>query len=131
MQLRILIVDDTPFVAEIISHLAFQQGHILVGLASNGEQAILMAERLKPDLIFMDVIMPVMNGIQAAEMISKKIPHSKIVMMSTVDQEDLMKESLKAGSVSYIRKPFTKNDLLQVFDFITQLHSSKKGAPHV
>jgi YesN/AraC family two-component response regulator len=131
MQLRILIVDDTPFIAEIISHVALQQGHTIVGQASNGQQAIQLTSQLKPDLIFMDIIMPIMNGIQAAELISKQTPQSKIVMMSTVDHEDLMKESLNAGSVSYIRKPFTKNDLLQVFQFITQLHSTKKGAPRV
>jgi two-component system chemotaxis response regulator CheY len=131
MQLRILIVDDTPFIAEIISHVALQHGHTIVGQASNGQQAIQLTSQLKPDLIFMDIIMPIMNGIQAAELISKQTPQSKIVMMSTVDHEDLMKESLNAGSVSYIRKPFTKNDLLQVFQFITQLHSTKKGAPRV
>ena len=124
-------MDDTPFIAEIISHVALQQGHTIVGQASNGEQAIQMCAQLKPDLIFMDIIMPIMNGLQATEKISQLMPQSKIVMMSTVDQEDLLKESLNVGSVSYIRKPFTKNDLLQVFQFITQLHSSKKGASRV
>jgi two-component system, NarL family, response regulator LiaR len=104
-KIKVMIADDHPLVRYGIKTL-FEacDDIILVAEAENGRQAIEMCEKYKPDIILMDMIMPVLDGAQATEQIINKRPNVKIIALTSFDDKDLIKKSIKAGAVSYILK---------------------------
>jgi two-component system chemotaxis response regulator CheY len=81
-------------------------GHLVVGEAGDGEEAVGKYKELKPDLVTMDVVMPKMNGIEALKAIKQLDPASRIVMCTAVGQEQMVKLAIKSGAKGYIVKPF-------------------------
>jgi DNA-binding NarL/FixJ family response regulator len=111
--LKILVADDAPFIREIVKQiLKDEKDFELVGEAKNGFEAIEQAVALKPDLIFMDIVMPELSGIKATEEIMKLIPHVKIIAFTTMDSSSIQKQAMKAGCLGYFKKPFSKSDFL-------------------
>ena len=90
--IRILVVDDSPFVAAQITELLGKENYEVVGHALSGEQGIKMYEELKPDLVTMDIIMPGIDGIEAAVEILKKDPAARIVMLSSLCDSSVLEE---------------------------------------
>ncbi|RNF40123.1 response regulator transcription factor [Planococcus salinus] len=103
--IRILLVDDHEMVRIGVSaYLQAQQDMEVVGEASNGEEAVSMALELRPDVILMDMVMPVMNGAEATDAIIKQWPAAKIMIVTSFLDDDKVYPALKAGAVSYILK---------------------------
>jgi DNA-binding NarL/FixJ family response regulator len=113
-KLRMIVADDAPFIREIIRRLAIKNDIALVGEAIDGNEAVALAEELKPDLVLMDIIMPRMNGIEATKEILLRFPKMKVVAFSTADQETMVIRALDAGCCNYIIKPFDGPALLTV-----------------
>src|SRR4051812_914243 len=111
--LKLLVVDDAPFIREIVKQAIAGSQIELVGEAADGEEAVTMAASTKPDVILMDMIMPRMNGIEAAKEILKTNPSTKILAFSTVDEKAIVKKALDAGCCGYLNKPFSADELLK------------------
>ena len=104
-KIKVMIVDDHPLVRHGIKTVfEAYDDIILVAEAENGRQAIEMYEKYRPDIILMDMMMPVLDGAEATKLIIKEWPDVKIIALTSFDDKDLIKKSLKAGAVSYILK---------------------------
>ena len=112
---RILVAEDEALIRLDLAEMLAEAGYEVVGQASNGEQAVEMAKEVKPDLVIMDVKMPVMDGITAAEEIgaAKICP---VVMLTAFSQTELVERARDAGVMAYIVKPFTAADLGPAID---------------
>lgn len=103
--IRILLVDDHEMVRIGVSaYLHAQEDMEVAGEATNGEEAVKMALELRPDIILMDMVMPVMNGAEATEAIISEWPEAKIMIVTSFLDDDKVYPALKAGAVSYILK---------------------------
>lgn len=103
--IRILLVDDHEMVRIGVSaYLQAQEDMEVAGEAANGEEAVKMALELRPDVILMDMVMPIMNGAEATERIISEWPEAKIMIVTSFLDDDKVYPALKAGAVSYILK---------------------------
>lgn len=117
--LRVAIVDDATFIREIFKQIAISAGWILVWEAEDGEEAIRLAKENPVDLIFMDIVLPKINGIEATKTILKNTNNDlKIVACSTVDDEQVLMNALEAGCSTYITKPFKLSEIINVVNKI-------------
>jgi AmiR/NasT family two-component response regulator len=107
---RILVAEDEALIRLDIAEMLVEAGYAVVGQASNGEQAIELSRELKPDLVLMDVKMPVLDGISAAEQIGRE-RIAPVVMLTAFSQTELVERARDAGVMAYIVKPFTAADL--------------------
>ena len=112
---RILVAEDEALIRLDLVEMLRDAGHEIVGQASNGEQAVELAAEHKPDIVIMDVKMPVLDGISAAEQIgnAKICP---VVMLTAFSQTELVERARDAGVMAYIVKPFTAADLAPAID---------------
>lgn len=111
-KIRIMLVDDHAVVRSGLS--AFLSVHAdleLVGEAENGEQAVVRAGLLKPDVILMDLMMPVMDGVAATEAIKKQHPEIQILALTSFQEDELVQNALRAGAVGYLMKNITAREL--------------------
>ena len=113
-RINLLIVDDQSLVREgIASLLALQPGINILGTAENGQEAVHFAKEAQPDVILMDIRMPVMDGIAAAETILSSNPSQIILMLTTLEDDEYIVKSLKAGARGYLLKDMLAADLAQ------------------
>ena len=89
---QVLIVDDAPFVRLTLKNMLEKNGFLIAGEATNGQEAIMNYFQLKPDVVTMDISMPVMNGITALKQIINKDPQANVIMVTAVGQEEFIKE---------------------------------------
>lgn len=108
---RILVAEDEAIIRLDLAEMLGEAGYEVVGQASNGEQAVEMATALRPDLVIMDVKMPVLDGISAAEQIGKE-RLCPVVMLTAFSQTELVERARDAGVMAYIVKPFTATDVV-------------------
>lgn len=111
---RILIVDDSTVMRKNLYSIFSKNGHEVVGEALDGKQAILLYSNLKPDLVTMDITMPKMSGVDAVSEIIKKDSNAKIIIISALNQKQMVFEALKNGAKHYIIKPIEPNTLIGV-----------------
>ncbi len=109
---NILIADDSTVMRRGLNLILTKGGHTVVGEATNGEQAFTLYCQLKPDLVTMDITMPVMDGIEVLQKILKTYPAAKIIMISALDQKKMILEALECGASHYIIKPFKDDKVL-------------------
>lgn len=108
----VLVADDQRLVREgIASLLDIQEGISVVGEAVNGQEAIEKALALRPDVILMDVRMPVMDGIVATASIHRQLPGCQVIMLTTFDDDEYIVKSLRAGAVGYLLKDIPASQL--------------------
>jgi pilus assembly protein CpaE len=113
-KIRVLIVDDVAATREnIVKLMQFQPGIEAVGHAQNGEEAILQAKALRPDVVLMDINMPGMDGITATERLMVEVPGTTIVIMSVQGEQEYLRRAMMAGAKNYLTKPFTGDELIQ------------------
>jgi NarL family two-component system response regulator LiaR len=113
MHIRILVVDDHKQIHDIISRILDAVSDIMiVGHASNGKEAVELADELHPNLILMDVVMPVMDGIQAAKLIFNKHPEIKILVLSSFHDHESVYQLLREGAIGYVTKESLANSLV-------------------
>jgi pilus assembly protein CpaE len=109
--IKVLIVDDIPETREHLSRLlGFEQEIDVAGTAGSGEEALKVAMELRPDVIVMDINMPGMDGVAAAEVISQRLPTCPIIMMSVHGEAEQLKRSITAGAREFLVKPFSGDE---------------------
>jgi AmiR/NasT family two-component response regulator len=112
---RVLVAEDEALIRLDLAEMLVEAGFDVVGQASNGEQAVALSRELRPDLVLMDVKMPVLDGISAAEQIGKE-RIAPVVMLTAFSQKELVERARDAGVMAYIVKPFTASDLAPAID---------------
>lgn len=109
--MRVLIAEDEAIIRMDLREMLAEEGHEVVGEARNGEEAIALAREVTPDVIFMDVKMPGMNGIEAARVIGED-RLAPVVMVTAFSQQTYVDEAAEAGAMAYLVKPFSKRDIV-------------------
>ncbi|WP_208378850.1 ANTAR domain-containing response regulator [Cumulibacter soli] len=107
---RVLVAEDEALIRLDLCEMLRDEGYEVVGEARDGQEAIDMAEQLRPDLIVLDVKMPHVDGLTAAEIIGER-RIAPIVILSAFSQRELIDRALKAGVMGYLTKPFSQSDL--------------------
>jgi len=110
----VLIVDDIPFVRKTLKQILINQGFKVVGEAETGEEAVQLYQDTQPTIVTMDLVMPIMNGVEATKKILQFDPAAQIVILSAMMQENLVTEAILAGAKDYIMKPFQTEDVARV-----------------
>jgi two-component system, chemotaxis family, chemotaxis protein CheY len=105
---RLLIVDDAIFMRRLIRGVAIEAGWEVAGEAGNGEEATALYAQLKPDLVTMDLVMPVMGGLEALRQIRTLDPQAQVVVVTALDQKQALMESIRDGAIDFIVKPFDR-----------------------
>ncbi|MGE3758363.1 MAG: response regulator [Pseudobdellovibrionaceae bacterium] len=113
MPIRVLIADDAPFVQEIMEHIVSRAGYVHVGTARDGEEAVKMALQHRPDVILMDIVMPKKSGVDATRIILEQLPLTKIIAVSTQDDEFIITRALEAGCCEFLVKPFDEKSVVR------------------
>lgn len=108
----VLVVDDALFMRTTVKRILEGAEYQVVGEAENGSEAVERYSSLKPDVVLMDITMPIMDGIEAAKAIRAQDPSANIVMCTALGQQNLVVEALKAGAKDYIVKPFEPQRVL-------------------
>jgi len=111
---RVLIVDDAVFMRTMIKDILISAEIDIVGEASNGEEAIKKYRELSPDLVIMDIVMPVKSGIDAVHDIMAINRNARIIVCNVLGQESLVMEAIQAGAKDFVTKPFRKEKVLDV-----------------
>jgi two-component system chemotaxis response regulator CheY len=109
---RVLVADDARFMRELIKEIIEPEGYEVVGEATDGQQAVEAFQKLQPDLVTMDVVMPKRSGIEAVKEIISLDRSARVVMVSALGQEALVTEALQAGALDYVVKPFKPDNVL-------------------
>lgn len=111
-QIRVLLVDDHNVVRSGLGAvLLANDDFALVGEASNGEEAIRLCERLQPDVVLMDLMMPVMDGVTATMIIREKWANINVIALTSFKEKEMVEGALKAGAISYLLKTVTADEL--------------------
>ncbi len=110
---RILIVDDSAFVIKQLQQIFVSRQYTVAGVAENGHDALRLYKELKPDLVTMDITMPKMDGITALTEIVSYDKDAKVIMISALGKEDMVKKALLAGAKNYITKPLDRKKVLE------------------
>jgi len=108
---KILLVDDAAFMRMRCSKLLLENGYE-VAEAENGQDAIAKYQSYQPDLVLMDITMPVMDGITATRELKNLDPNAKVVMVSALGQQTMVIEAIKAGAKDFVVKPFEPDKIL-------------------
>jgi response regulator NasT len=112
---RVLIAEDAALIRLDLAEMLVEEGYDVVGEAGDGETAVRLAEELKPDLVILDIKMPIMDGLAAAERIAEgRI--APVVILTAFSQRDLVERARAAGAMAYLVKPFQKTDLVPAIE---------------
>jgi CheY-like chemotaxis protein len=121
MQKIILLVDDLLMIHRIVGQMLTAEGYKVLK-AENGKKGYEMTKTWKPDLVIMDIEMPIMNGIEAAKMIKSDpaTSHIPVIILTSLGSEEDIKEAKEAGADAFLNKPVSKDDLLESVNNILQ-----------
>ncbi|MDI6823426.1 MAG: response regulator [Bacillota bacterium] len=112
---KVLVADDAAFMRMKLSNLLRQAGHEVLE-ANNGLEALEVYEAQKPDLVFMDITMPEMDGIEALKRLRALDPEARVVMCTALGQQSMVIEAVKSGAKDFIVKPFQPERVLQAVE---------------
>ena len=115
---RILIADDSVVIRKTLKKILLKAGHQVVSEVENGNEAVEAYRVTQPDIVTMDISMPLQDGISATEEIVMAYHDAKIVMISAVDEKQKVFEALERGAKHYILKPFNENTVLKIIDVV-------------
>jgi two-component system, response regulator PdtaR len=123
---RVLIAEDEALIRLDLKEMLEEEGYVVVGEAADGEQAIELSRKLEPDLVILDVKMPVLDGISAAERITEEAI-APVVMLTAFSQRELVERAVDAGAMAYLVKPFAKSDLLPAIEVAVSRHQQLRA----
>lgn len=121
MAIRVLIADDAVFMRNMIRDIFADPEFEVVGEATNGQEAVDQYNELKPDVVTMDIVMPMKSGIEAVKEICGTDSDARIIMCSALGQESLVMEAIEAGASDFIVKPFTPDKVIEVVKKVAAL----------
>lgn len=114
MTIRIMIVDDHSVVRQgLRMFLTLDPEFEILGEASDGKQAVQMAHTLKPDVVLMDLLMPVMDGIEATTIIRKELPDTEVIALTSVLEDNSVVGAIRAGAIGYLLKDTESDELIR------------------
>ncbi len=119
---RVLIAEDEALIRLDLREMLIEEGYDVCGEAADGEAAVRLAEELRPDLVMMDIKMPIMDGIAAAEKIAAA-RLAPVVILTAFSQRDLVERARAAGAMAYLVKPFQKSDLVPAIEIALSRHA--------
>jgi len=108
----VLIVDDAAFMRISIKNMLTKNGYEVIGEAENGQVAVDMYKDVSPDIVTMDITMPVKTGLDALKEIMKLDPSAKVVMVSAMGQEAMVRDAIVSGAKGFIVKPFKEEGII-------------------
>jgi response regulator NasT len=123
---KILIAEDEAIIRLDLKEMLEEEGFDVVGEASDGDAAIRLAREREPDLVIMDVKMPGMDGLTAAEKITED-ELAAVLILTAFSQKDLVQRAAEAGAIGYLVKPFQKSDLMPAIDIALARHSQLRA----
>ncbi|MCW2941383.1 MAG: response regulator receiver and domain protein [Actinomycetia bacterium] len=123
---RVVIAEDEALIRLDLKEMLQEEGYDVVGEAGDGESAVKLAAELKPDLVMLDVKMPVLDGISAAERITAD-RLAAVVMLTAFSQRELVARASAAGAMAYLVKPFTKADLVPAIEMAVSRYEEMKA----
>jgi len=109
---RVLIVDDAAFMRLSIKNMLIKNGYEVIGEAENGKVGVEKFRDLSPDIVTMDITMPVMTGLEALTEIVKINPNAKVVMVSAMGQEAMVRDAIISGAKGFVVKPFKEDGFI-------------------
>jgi len=112
MSKRILITDDALFMRVTLKNILVANGYEVAGEATNGQEAVDKYTTVKPDLVLMDITMPIMDGISATKAIKTNDPAANVIMCTAMGQKNMVIEAIQAGAKDFIVKPFQPDRVL-------------------
>ena len=113
-KIKLLLLDDQPILLQgLVGLLSQQESFDIVGQANNGQQAIQLVEQLKPDVVLMDIRMPILNGVEATKAIKEKHKDVVIIILTTFEDDEYILEALANGASGYLLKDIKPNQLIQ------------------
>ncbi len=118
---NIMIVDDSKFTRKMLSDILTEKGHQIVGEAENAEEAVELYERLKPDLVTLDIIMPEIEGtdaISALKAMLRTNPNARVIIVSAMGQQEVVEECIQAGAKDFIVKPIQPSNVAGVVESV-------------
>ena len=124
MKRTLVVVDDAPFIQEVVREICSKSNIEVIGDAEDGEEAIRVIRAKKPDVVLMDIVMPKKSGIEATKEILEFMPELKIIACSTIDSENVIMNAIEAGCCDYIIKPFRGEDLIKSINKVFEEESS-------
>lgn len=113
---RVLIVDDGAFMRSLIKGIVERNGYEVVGEAVDGESGVRMYKVLNPDLVTMDITMPLKDGLEALKEIIEYDGNANVLMVSSMGQENYVREAISTGAKSFIVKPFDESSLISIIN---------------
>lgn len=116
--MRIVLVDDQPLVRNGIASLLGARGHEVVGEASDGQDTLEAVRRGRPDLVLMDLQMPVLDGISATRLLKTEYPHVKVVILTVSDDGQDLIEAVKSGAYGYLLKDLEAGEFFEAIDAV-------------
>lgn len=111
MKFRFVVIDDAIFIREILKNITEKCGGQCVGEAENGREALELVKKTLPDLAFLDLVMPLRNGLEIIDELKVIWPDLKIVVCSTLDQPEILEQIKAKGIQTYFSKPFSKEEI--------------------
>ena len=116
MARRVMIVDDAIFMRKVLREILSDNGYEIAGEVSRGNEVVPQYEALKPDLVTLDIMLPGTDGIEALKALMAKAPKARVVMISSLGQDELVNEALQAGAKGFIIKPFIPKAVVSVLE---------------
>ena len=113
---HILLVDDSRTSRKILRSILEENGHTIIGEATNGKDGVDKYKALKPDLVTMDITMPVLDGLEALRQIIEFDEAAKIIMVTAAGQKSKMVDALKFGASEFLAKPFEHNQIVEIIN---------------
>lgn len=127
-QIRIMIVDDSDKVRSNLRRLLELEEEIeVVGEAANGEEAVDLAKQLNPDLVIMDIGMPVMDGIQATEILTVELPQTAVIILTCQDEGEYLRKAMTAGARDYLTKPPGREEMVRTIHRTYELEQKRRS----
>ncbi len=126
--IRVLAADDHPLIrAGLVAFLATEPDLQVVAEAANGEEALEKYRELRPDIVLMDLSMPIMDGLSATRAILDEFPDARVIVLTTYDGDEDIHRALDAGATGYLLKDMVAADVLSV---IRTVYGGRRGIPH-